>query len=616
MFVNREAEMPALPIDTSQIVITASRAPESAAQTAASVTIIDQQQIERLDEPLLAALLRLTPSAAVTTSGPAGALTEVRIRGAEANHTLLFVDGIKIDDPASGDTPRYEILNADLASRIEVVRGPQSALWGSEAIGGVIAVNGLDDAPGYAATGEAGSFGFRRSNGSAAIVTDRASLGGAIGFQRATGINSVEGPGDRDGYRNLSGRLRGTWHPRVDIEIGASAIALSGSDQFDGFDPFTGAHTDTLDSSRNRLTAGRLWASAGSASSPWRGQLAGVLLGSSNKNYLADDELNRTSGGRRNVSAEIERRLTTGRVVHRFILAADAENERFHARDTAFRGATNQDRTRSHHSVTGEWRADSPQLSADVAVRHDMFNRFRDATSVRASLLGRLGGRFSIAASYAEGIAQPTFFDLYGFTPNNFVGNPDLKPESSRGFELGLRYRHGSLGASVTAYRQRLHDEIVNNATFTSVLNTPGSSRRSGVEATLDWTLGNHLRLSANYACLNATQPDPVTGDQVAEARRPRHSGSVALDGTAGRFTYGAALAFSGDRFDNRDTFPFDRVGLGHYWLADARVAYAIRPGIALFARGSNLLDQHYEDAFSYRTEGRALYAGVRLKTR
>ena len=489
--------MPALPIDNSQIVITASRSPESAAQTAANVTIIDQRQIERLDEPLLATLLRLTPSAAVTTSGPAGSLTEVRIRGAEANHTLLFVDGIKIDDPASGDTPRYEILNADLASRVEVVRGPQSALWGSEAIGGVIAVNGLDDAPGYAATAEAGAFGFARANASASIAGEGASLSGAIGFQRATGINSVGGPGDKDGYRNLSGRLRGTWHPRADIEIGASAIALSGSDQFDGFDPLSGAHTDTLDSSRNRLTAGRLWASIGTASSPWRGQVAAVMLGSSNENDLDGVELNRTRGLRRNLSVQLERRFSTAAVSHRLIAAADTESEQFHARDTAFGGFTNQDRTRSHQSLTVEWRADASRASADLAIRRDMFDRFRDATSVRASLLGRLGGGFSVAASYAEGIAQPTFFDLYGFFPGSFIGNPALKPESSRGFEVSLRYRRGPLGASVTGYRQRLHDEIVNNAIFTSVLNATGRSRRSGVEATVDWSIGSDVRISA-----------------------------------------------------------------------------------------------------------------------
>ena len=159
--------MQALPIDTDQIVITASRVPVSRGQTPASVTIIDSNEIDRLDEPLSLDLLRLTPSAAVTSIGPAGSLTEVRIRGSEANHTLLFVDGIKINDPASGDAPRFELLNADLASRIEVVRGPQSALWGSDAIGGVIAVNGLDDAPGYAASPKADRSAFARASASA-----------------------------------------------------------------------------------------------------------------------------------------------------------------------------------------------------------------------------------------------------------------------------------------------------------------------------------------------------------------------------------------------------------------------------------------------------------------
>jgi vitamin B12 transporter len=608
--------MPALPIDTDQIVITASRAPESEAQTPASVTIIDQQRIERLDEPIISALLRLTPSAAVATSGPAGSLTEVRIRGAEANHTLLFVDGIKIDDPASGDTPRFEILNADLASRIEVVRGPQSALWGSEAIGGVIAVNGLDNAPRYTGNAEAGSFGFLRASGSASLATDRASLSGAVGFQRATGINSVAGPGDKDGYRNLSGRLRGTWHPQADVEIGASLLALTGQDEFDGFDPFTGAHIDTLDSSRNRLEAGRTWAAIGSDASPWRAEVAGSLLDSSNRNFLADVEQNRTRGTRRNLSAQLERSFATGAVTHRLIIAADTERETFHARDTAFGGFTDQDRTRRHESVAAEWRTNAKQITADVAVRRDFFNRFNNATSVRASLLGQLGGGFTLTGSYAEGIAQPTFFDLFGFFPGNFVGNPNLKPESSRGFELSLRYRRGPFGASLTAYRQRLHDEIVNNATFTSVLNSPGTSKRAGVEATVDWKIADRFRLSANYAYLRATQPDPVTGEQLTEARRPKHSGSVAADGSMGRFTYGASLAYVGRHLDNRDVFPFDRVVLGSYWLADARFAYAVRPGVELFVRGANLLNQHYQDVFSYRTEPRAGYAGIRLSRR
>jgi vitamin B12 transporter len=605
--------MPALPVDTDQIVITASRVPDSEARTPASVTIIDQERIDRLDEPIVSALLRLTPSAAVATSGPDGSLTEVRIRGAEANHTLLFVDGIKIDDPASGDTPRFEILNADLVSRIEVVRGPQSALWGSEAIGGVIAVNGVDDLPGMSAKLEGGSFGLLRASASGAAVTDTSSIAGALGIQRATGVNSVEGPGDKDGYRNLSGRLRATWHPSANIEIGASGLILTGRNKFDGFDLLTGAHTDTLDSSRNRLDAARIWGAVGSDTSPWRAQVAASLLGSSNRNDLDEVEQNRTRGTRRNLSVQLERRFTTGPITHQLIVAADAEREGFHARDTAFGGFTDQDRTRNHESVTLEWRGQTKAITGDLAVRHDFFNRFQDATNLRASLLGQLGGGFSLAGSYAEGIAQPTFFDLYGFFPGDFVGNPNIKPESSRGFELSLRFRRGPFDSSLTGYRQRLHDEIVDNATFTSVLNASGTSRRSGVEATIGWMPANRVRLSANYSYLDATQIDDETGQQVAEARRPKHSGSVAVDGSIGRFTYGGSVAYVGRHIDNRDIFPFDRVSLGAYWLADARLAYAIRPGVELFVRASNLLNQRYQDVFSYRTDPRGLFAGVRI---
>jgi vitamin B12 transporter len=451
-------------------------------------------------------------------------------------------------------------------------------------------------------------------------VTDRASVAGAVGFQRSTGIDSFNGQGDKDGYRNLSGRVRATWRPGSNIELGASGLALTGRTEFDGFDPVTFAHTDTLDNGRNRLAAGRVWASAGNDSSPWQALIAASLLGSSNKNYLADVEQNRTRGARRNISVQLERRFATGPIAHTLIAAADLERETFHARDTIYGGFSDQDRSRNHEALTFEWRGETKPVTADIAVRRDMFNRFKDATSLRASLLARVGGGFSVAGSYGEGIAQPTFFDLYGFFPNNFLGNPSLKAESSRGFEMSVRYRRGPFDASLTGYRQRLHGEIIDvfdpNTFLFSTTNRHEISHRSGVEATFGWKLSGELRLSANYAYLEATQPDETTVTQVHELRRPKHSGSLALDGSVGKFTYGGSIAYVGKHFDQRDTFPFDRVTLGSYWPVDARVAYAIRPGLELFARMSNALNQHYEDVFGYRTEPRAAYAGLRLSSR
>jgi vitamin B12 transporter len=610
--------MPALPIDTTQIVITASRAPESEAQTPASVTVIDKKRIERLGDPLAATLLRLTPSVAITTIGPAGSLTEVRIRGAEANHTLLFIDGIKVNDPAAGDTPRFELLNADIASRIEVVRGPQSAIWGSEAIGGVIAVNGTTDAAATGASLEGGSLGFERANATTALQFDKMSLAGAVGWQRATGINSFGVPGgDRDGYRNLSARLRGTVDLTPDVRVGATGLALTGRSEFDGFDPLTGAHQDTLDNSRNSLGAGRLWVDLGSDGSSWSGRVSGTYLTSSNRNYVADESINRTRGTRRTIDAQAAHRFSTGKISHDLIIAGETERETFRAHDTIYGGATDQDRTRHHNSLTVEWRAEAPGFTGDVAARRDAFDRFKDATSLRASLLAPLGSGFSLAGSYAEGISQPTFFDLYGFFPGSFAGNPSLKPESSRGFEGSLRFRGASIEAALTGYRQRLDDEIVDvfdPVTFVSTTtNRDTTSHRWGVESQVGWQVADRLRLTANYSFLHATQPDALRARQVTELRRPKHSGSVAADGTVGRWSYGASLSYVGAHFDIQDNYPYGTVRLRAYWLAGARLAYRMTKRVEVFVRGSNLLNVSYEDSAGYHTERRGIFAGIRL---
>jgi vitamin B12 transporter len=606
------ADAAADPAQPDEVVITASRVPGTRDETAASVDVIDQQTLARLDEPLVSDVLRLVPSASISSSGPAGTFTQVRIRGAEANHTLLFIDGIEANDLSFGDEPRFELLNADIASRIEVVRGPQSALWGSQAIGGVVAVTGSPaDTNSYQANAEAGSFGFARASTSGALVDGDLHFAGAVGWQRATGIDVSGTGGDRDGYHNLSARALGSWNVSQDVTLGVNGFSLNGYSKFDGNDPVTFAPSQDV-STRFGMAAGRAWATFGSNQGGLSGSLAASLFETRNHNLFKGEETSSASGTRRTVSADGRYGFATGVVKHELVIAGNYENESFSTLDKVF-GINSRGQRRIHEALTGEWKADARRVTADVALRHDFFSRFKDATTLRASLVAPIGGGFSVAASYGEGIAPPTFTELFGFFPGSFIGNPNLKPETSRGYEASIRYRRGAFTGSLTGYRQRLNDEIVGNADFTSSLNAPGVSHRSGVEVETGWNLAETLRVSANYSYLDATQPNDA-GQQIREIRRPRHSGAVAIDGSVHRLTYGASLAYVGTRTDTDfNVFPSATVGLRAYWLAGARVAYALSDRVQLFVRGSNLLNQHYQDVLGDHVEGRAVYAGLKL---
>jgi len=609
------------PVDLSQnesaIIVTASRLPELVDESAASVSIVDEDRLERLGEPAITSYLRLQPSTSVSTSGPAGSFTQVRIRGAEANHSLLFIDGIRANDPAAGNEPRFELLGADITSRIELVRGPQSALWGSEAIGGVISVSGDPAAiTGARGTIEGGSFGFRRAAASANYGGEMLGIALAFGHQASDGTDSFDGNSERDGFTSNVLRGLARWSPIEKLMLTASGFSLAGRSDYDGTDPFTFLRADTPDRTRNRLAAGRVGLVYGATTDAWRAKLSGSLLKSRNRNLLGGSEVNESEGRRSTIDAELDHLLSTGTVDHALVVAGTLENERFATADVAFGGFSNQSRDRRHWSLTGEWRASlGERLITDLAVRRDVFSRFRDATNVRASLLVKASETVSVTVSYGEGIAQPTFYDLYGFFPGSFVGNPSLKTESSRGFEGSVRYRHGPLAASLTAYRQRLRDEIVGtfdpDTFLSSAANADGTSRRQGVEAEAGWSQRKALRLTATYSYLDASEP-AVGAGQIREVRRPKHSGSVTLDGTKGKLSYGGSIAYVGRRADT-DFDLFQRVSLSPYWLAGARVAFAVRPGVELFGRVANAFDDRYQDVVGYRTEGRSAYVGLRL---
>lgn len=610
--------------DTSgapEIVVTASLAPVPEEEAPATVTTIDEARIEALGEPLTLDLLRLVPGVSVASSGPPGTQAQVRIRGAEANHTLLLIDGIRFNDPAAGNEPRFELLPNEGVNRIEVVRGPQSALYGAEAIGGVVALFTGREELGTEASAllEGGSHDFFRASGSVATGGEARSASAYGGYQRSSGIDSFGQGGERDGYENLTvGGAAGLQLSR-DVGLRLSGRFTEGTSEFDGFNPQTFRRGDTLDESRNRIGAVRLAGVVAPAGSAWTLRLGGTALASSNKNRLNEIERNRTAGERYSLDALASGEVITGSIRHRISVAADYEDEQFRARDRAFSGLTNQDRERERGALVGEWRATfAERITTNVALRHDSFEGFADATTVRGSVLIDIAGPVSAFAGYGEGIARPTFFELFGFFPGSFRGNPDLKPERSRGYELGLRYRSTALTAGVTAYEQRLKDEIISTfdrATFLSgVDNAAGESSRRGIEVETEWRPLSNAVLWANYSYLDAEEQQVRDGAALREVRRPRHSGSAGVAGQWGRLNGGASIAYVGNRTDlDFDTFPARRVTLDDYVLVNARAGYRLSDTLEAFGRVSNLFDADYQDVVGHATLGRTVTAGIRL---
>jgi len=610
-------------IDPNDILVTASLEPVQVQNAAVSATIIDQTRIEALGTPLVTDLLRLAPGVSVSTSGSRGTFTAIRIRGAESRHSLLFIDGIALNDPANSNFARFEQLDSDSIGRIEIVTGPQSALWGSEALGGVIALSSPDSlisGTRVSASSELGSERFRRASSTLSIGSDVSGLTSSVSWMKDRGIDILGGGhGDKDGFENFTASLKAVTRPGSDGELELAARYVRAESQFDGTDPVTFLRADTADASTTTTGAIRAWARLGlSDDSPWSFETSGQYLHSENRNRDGATPLNQSTGDRFLIDAQLVRRFNFGDTRHMLIVKGEREDEDYVTRDQQYFGATDKNVSRARTSVVGEWRADwGALLSTDAAIRHDDFNRFKDATTWRANAVVHISGPLSIHAGYGEGIAQPSFIDLYGFFPGNFVGNPNLKPERSKGYEAGIRWDGKIFGAGVTAFSNRLSDEIVSvfdPVTFlSSTANASGKSRRRGIEIKADVQPIAGLRISANYTYLDAQEQKVAGGVGLKEVQRPKHSANFVADYNAGPITLGGSIAWIGKRHDT-DFDTFQAVRLKSYALADARIGYALTRGLEAFVRVENAFDQKYQDVFGYATPGRTIYAGFRVR--
>jgi vitamin B12 transporter len=604
--------------DPATITVAASRTPVGLDETGISLSQIRLGTIEGLQLPLVKDYLALVPGVAIAQTGPLGAQTQVRIRGAEANHSITFIDGIEVNDPASSGEFRIDTLLSHGVDRIEVLRGPQSALWGSQAIGGVINIVTRTPLRGSEFYGElqGGSLGTVRGGIGGGWAGRDVTVSGQLSGLSTDGYDIAGVGGDKDGYDNVTAHGRIEWRATPELTLLLVARHQDSTSRFDGFDFGAGVPRDEPLATRSRQMALRAEAALDLFNGDWTTRASVMAVRAHNINRRDGSFQNRSDGER-----DLFRLQSTGRfdalgAEHRLTAALDVETERFESIDANASALSNQQQRRRQTSLVGEYRLITGGPSAGLAVRRDLNDRFADATTFRADAVLPIGN-VRLHAAWGTGIADPSFFDQFGFFPGFFVGNPNLKPERSRSIEAGIGWSDGRNGIDITVFDASLTDEIVStfdNATFLAgVANASGRSKRRGVEVSANASLADGLLLNASYTWLDANQQQVAGTAFVREVRRPRHSGSIALNYAGERFDLATAAAITGARGDT-DFALFVPVTLPAYTLVTLSGAWHITPQIDVTARIENALDATQVDVFAYRGPGITAHAGIRFR--
>ena len=617
-----------------EIIVTATRLPLPVKSVGSAVTVITAQDIAERKAILVSDLLREVPGMAVSRAGQVGAITQARMRGAEGNHTLVMIDGIEANNPALGFEFNFaDMLTYDL-ERIEVLRGPQSALYGSEAIGGVISfVTAGEGEKGFNAEAEVqgGSYESLQGGASISATGDKAYASFSAMHYATDGISSSAIQPERDGYETTTVHTKLGYTLSDHVSVKAVLRHADNENDIDTQDfsfpstPTQGLVIDANDRTESSQLYGLLQLDVNVFSDSWLNTFRYSYVDTESEAFVDDTFDNGNDGRRRKVEYQTSYLFGSGlsgsgKLHHALTLGAQFEELEFSNRFPAFAGATyraDDDQT----SVIGEYTLSSDGgWALSASVRQDNNDRFDDASTFRLAgsyLIASLGSR--LHASLGEGITNPSFFELFGFSPSSFIGNPQLQPEKSFSWEVGVEQAlfDGRAIIDVTYFDTNLEDEIATVFDFSTFLSTAenlrGESERKGVEVGGKYQINDVWHTNISYTYLDATEPD----DDV-EVRRPEHSASFNLNHEfwAGRGNANLGLIYNGQQHDSEFIFatPTDHVELDAYTLLNLAGSFEVSESLEVFARFENLLDEDYVEVFGFRSPGRAGYVGVRAK--
>jgi len=616
------------PILLDELLVTGGRTPIGVAETGRAFTVITGAELEAQGTRYVSDALRQVPGVAVSRTGAVAGTTAIRIRGAESNQVLVLVDGVEIAPAGDGEVDFGSLIVSDI-ERIEVLRGPQSALFGSNAAAGVISIitkRGRRGDAAFSGAVEGGSDGTAlfSANVAGGGQTWDAAFGARLrrtdGFNVATGTGDREG--ERDGDRNITLTGRANWDVTPDFALGASLFFVDRDSEFDDqlfpfpADETTGLVVDSDDSI----------------------EATDIALGLSGRYEMLDDALvhqvnlaythntsDAISDGVLSFGTESQRlkagyqasyAFETGAIEHLVTGLAEIEDERNEA-------SSGFDQTRTLIGVGGEYRIAFGPAALQASLRNDFNDEFEDALTYAVSgsyLVAATGTRFH--GSVGRGVTNPTFFEQFGFSPDFFIGNPDLTPERTFQWDIGVEQTllDGRLIVDATYFRGKVTDEIVSGfdeaSGLTTSVNADGESPRQGVELSATAFPIEDLAITGSYTY---TLSQEASTDRQ-EVRRPRHLASLSatysfLDGRA---TLNGALSYNGDQrdFDFSDGFfavqPL--LTLDSYVLLSIQGSYALTPNIDVYGRVENATNADYQEVRNYESQGVAGFAGLRVR--
>lgn len=576
------------------MIVTADRIANDASQVSADTTVITRKEIEQSQKSNVADLLRGQVGINVAASGGPGKATSVFLRGANSGQTLVLIDGVRVGSATLGSFDWANLSTADI-ERIEIVRGPQSSLYGADAMGGVIQIFTRKGKPGsrITAQAEAGSYNTVSASSTVSGGTEgEVSYALSVNTLRTDGVSAAAKGTETDPYRQT------TVSGRASLPVGKGEVELlarnvDGRTSLDGGFPFGDVKNFTSDTRQSVMSA--------RISYPLTDYLESTLqLSRSLDEVIGHDPaggFNNSDFRTRINQLTWQNHLDMDAVS--LVAGVDIHQDKGNSGSAKF----NRSLTQKAGFASLAWHADMFDLNGSV--RYDSNSDNNNKTTYRAGLAVRPLDGLKITANYGTGFKVPSINQLYypGF------GNPNLKPEQSKGWDAGLHYSQQGqdlrFGFDATWFDQRYTNLIVNSTSATVFLSVPANlarARTNGLELSANIAYGPAY-VRGNWTFLRALN----SADNTLLPRRARDKSSIVGGVTAMGLTLEVELDIVGPRFSS----PFNQKPMQGYTKTDIRANYAINKQWKLTARVDNAGDKIYEEVSGYGVLGRAWYGGV-----